>query len=116
MASRGLEAFYKKAVAPRLAQMVRDEIKALVSKQAPVALIGGRLVATVPATPGAPPRKVTGRGHAMVQARGNKVVMLAAHKGVFYMWVNDAKDHPFIKKAVRLALARSRSSNARVKG
>ena len=110
MATLRFEAFYSQAIAPRLAKLFRDSIREVIGVQAPVRLLpSGHIVATTPATPGAPPRKVSGRLWTSVQARGNKVYVLAPY-GEFL----EKDNHRFIALAKAEMQRRTRSANARI--
>lgn len=107
--ARALLAFYTRVVAPRLAKMVAQEMRQLLNVQAPTRMSGGRLVATTRATPGDPPRRVTGALYKSVRARGPVVYINKR-----YGWILDKTGHPFIKESIRRACMRSRSKGARV--
>lgn len=57
----------------------------------------GRIVAATPATPGAPPRVVTGRGRASLSMRieiqDKKIVIMV---GAAYMMIHEEKNHKWI--------------------
>jgi hypothetical protein len=80
-------------------------LQTTVSKQAAVTVTRGRigtaprLRATRPATPGAPPRRVSGKGQRSIRvasdARGVRIEMVG------YMAVQEHRGHPFIAASLR---------------
>ncbi len=59
----------------------------------------GKIVATTPATPGAPPRVVTGRGRSSLSMKldieNNRAIIRV---GAFYMMVHEDGNHPWLQK------------------
>lgn len=106
------QAFYDKVVAPRLANMVAQEMRIVCGVQAPTKVTkSGRIVAATPATPGAPPRRVTGRF-----IRSIRVVRNRIYVGAPYAARLEAQGHEFVQLSIKRALKRSRSSRAVIKG
>lgn len=83
-----------------LVHKMAEETRRLLSVQAPVRLTtGGRLVATTPATPGAPPRKVSGKLYKSVKEQetkhGAQLIVYAPY--AWYLEKSTQHPHPFFR-------------------
>lgn len=101
MPGMSLEAFMKKRVSLVFAVRVAEAMKEVCGIQAPVIIVGGKKVAATRATPGAPPRRVTSRLWNSIRVYENKIQIHAP-----YARFLEAKNHKFVQRSVKLALAR----------
>lgn len=90
--------------AARIGSEVTRELKVVLSVPAPRRRTkSGNYVATVKATPGAPPRKLSGRGRAAtsyyVERTPNGAVLYVGNN-VIYMRVHEQGNHKWLKKTI----------------
>lgn len=104
-----MDAFYDRVVAPRLAKLYAAALREVCGVQAPITIIGGRVVAATRATPGAPPRRVSGRLYRSIRVVGNRVYVHAP-----YAQHLERDGHKFVERAKRLMRTWTKSSSPRI--
>ncbi len=93
--------------AKRLAEKVVRELKRVVGVQARTRITkSGRVVAVDRATPGAPPRRVTGRGQESIDFRVTKANVIFG--AVWYMLHLEKNGHPWLRKTIAKVMKESR--------
>ncbi len=91
-----------------------NDLKVVVSVPAPRRIAAsGRVYAATKATPGAPPRKLTGRGRASLSYRVDPISLTGiVGTNVVYMGVHERHDHKFVAPT----LAANRTMYERILG
>lgn len=106
--ARSLDSEAKKAIVRACVECTND-LKKFVSIPAPrrIAKGSGRVYARTKAFPGAPPRKLTGRGRASITYQispNGKVGYVGTN--VFYMEVHELKNHEWVKPVMTMNSAK----------